>query len=133
MDFPATTAQADSLFLHQGNHRKTIVIALDVQDEEIVKRAAGRLICRQCGAIYNRDNAPPVNSNICNLCGGEVVRRSDDEEQVVRERLKIYHEVTQPLINYYREHKLLKIVDGTSPQDIVYNQLAYLIEKEAIA
>lgn len=126
--FPRTIPQADQLAQHQSMKTTLCVLSLEVPDEEIVKRAAGRLLCRQCGAIYNRDISPPQIDSICDKCGGEVYRRMDDEPDVVRKRLKVYHEQTQPLIEYYDHQGLLTTFDGNQSPDAVYTELKRYID-----
>lgn len=120
---PRTIAQADQLAKHQSLKTKLFVLSLEVPDEEIIKRAAGRFVCRQCGAIYNRDISPPLKDHICDNCGGEVYRRTDDEPEVVRKRLKVYREQTQPLIEYYDHQGALTTFDGNQSPDAVYIEL----------
>jgi len=117
--FPRTLAQANRLFDHYPPDKNLIVIALNVPDEEIVKRASGRVVCQSCGTIYNQENAAPTQVGVCDKCQGVVYRRPDDEPDVVRQRLKVYHEQTQPLLKYYRDKNLLTSFDGTqSPKDV---------------
>jgi adenylate kinase len=125
---PRTIYQAEQIAQHERIKTQLLVLSLEVPDEEIIKRAAGRLICRQCGTIYNRLISPPVHDHICDLCGGEVYRRLDDEPDVVRNRLKIYHEQTQPLIEYYDHQGLLTTFDGNQLPDIVHAELKRYID-----
>ncbi len=127
--FPRTLAQADQLAKHQKDQEKIYVLALDVPDEEIVRRAAGRLVCRSCGTIYNQNIAPTLQEGICDKCGGVVYRRKDDEPEVVRQRLKTYHEQTQPLIDYYRHLGLLTTFDGTQAPDVVHANLKRYVDQ----
>lgn len=126
--FPRTVAQADQLAHHQSTNSKLFVMALDVPDEEIVRRASGRLVCRQCGSIYNSENSPPSHPNRCDKCGGEVYRRKDDEPEVVLKRLQVYRAQTQPLIEYYDRLGLLTVFDGNQSPDIIYNELTSFID-----
>jgi adenylate kinase len=126
--FPRTKLQADQLAQHQTMQTKLFVLCLEVPDEEIIKRAAGRLVCRQCNSIYNRDISPPQHDNICDKCGGEVYRRLDDESEVVRKRLKVYHAQTQPLIEYYEKLGLLTNLDGNRPLNVVHAALKRYID-----
>jgi adenylate kinase len=121
--FPRTIPQANQLGQHQSMKTNICVLSLEVPDDEIVKRAAGRLVCRQCGAIYNRDISPPKQEGICDKCGGDVYRRADDEPDVVRKRLKVYHEQTQPLIEYYDHQGVLTAFNGNQTPDAVYAEL----------
>jgi adenylate kinase len=127
--FPRTIPQAHELAQHQGTKTKLYVLSLKVPDEEIIKRAAGRLVCRQCGTIYNRDIAPPIHDSICDKCGGEVYRRPDDEPNVVRKRLQVYHAQTQPLIEYYDHKGLLATFDGDQSPDVVHAELKRYIDE----
>ncbi len=125
---PRTVTQADQLSQHYPLKACVLVLCLEVPDQEIIKRAAGRLVCRQCGAIYNRDTSPPIHSGICDKCGGEVYRRPDDNEEVVCQRLKVYREQTQPLIQYYDHLGMLTIFDGNQAPDVVHAELKRYID-----
>ena len=126
--FPRTMLQAKQLSEHQRMKTKIIVLSLEVPDEEIVKRAAGRLVCRQCGFIYNREISPPIHEHTCDNCGGEVYRRFDDEPDVVRKRLNVYRLQTQPLIEYYGNLNLLIRIDGNRSPDVVHDELKRCID-----
>ncbi|WP_068466424.1 adenylate kinase [Candidatus Protochlamydia phocaeensis] len=126
--FPRTVSQANQLAVHRNVKVPFFVLCLDVPDEVIIKRAEGRLVCKQCGVIYNRDISPPVHAGICDKCGGEVYRRADDAPEVVMERLKVYHQQTQPLIQYYDEQGLLTSFDGNQPPDVVHAELKRFID-----
>ncbi|MCE5293447.1 MAG: adenylate kinase, partial [Chlamydiales bacterium] len=121
--FPRTVSQADFLFKQLDSNVKILVVLLEVPDEEIVQRTVERLVCRDCGAIYNEKTCPPFRLNICDQCQGEVYRRSDDEESVIRERLNVYHTQTQPLIKYYKDRDCLKVFNGNQPLSHVYQEL----------
>jgi len=120
---PRTLYQADQLSQHLGVGTKLYVLNLEVSDEDIVKRAMGRLVCRQCAWIYNRDLSPPMHDRICDKCGGEVDQRADDVPDVVRKRLSIYRAQTQPLVEYYRHQGVLAIFDGHQSIEVVYAEL----------
>lgn len=126
--FPRTIPQADHLAQHHNVNTTLFVLSLEVPDEEIVKRAAGRLVCRQCGSIYNQNLFPPKKEGICDRCGGEVYRRFDDEPDVVRKRLKVYHDQSQPLIEYYDHQGQLTTFDGIQSQEKVHQELKHYIE-----
>ncbi|MCE2981986.1 MAG: nucleoside monophosphate kinase, partial [Parachlamydia sp.] len=128
--FPRTVFQADQLGHHQDPSSLFLVICLDVSDEIIVKRSEGRLVCRHCGVIYNRDISPPVHNGICDKCGGEVYRRPDDAPDVVKERLKVYHSQTSPLIHYYEERGVLTIFEGNQPPDVVHAELKRYVDSK---
>lgn len=113
--FPRTIPQAESLdeALRSLNTRLDAVVNLDVQDDVIVRRMAGRRVCKNCGRSYHVVTVPPAKEGICDDCGGQLIIRDDDREETVLERLKTYYEKTMPLINYYEKKDLLFHFDGT--------------------
>ena len=125
--FPRTIPQADQLAQHQSMKTKLFVLSLEVSDEEIVKRASGRLVCQQCGAIYHRDYSPPKKPNVCDKCHGTLYRRSDDAPDVVKKRLVVYHEQTQPLIEYYDHQGILTTFVGDQTPDAIFSELKHYI------
>lgn len=106
--FPRTVAQAEALEQITPIDR---VINLVVPEDVIIARLSARLVCRNCGAVYNTRTLPPEKEGVCDKCGGELYRRSDDEPETIRRRLKVYAEQTAPLIDYYRQKDLLKDVE----------------------
>ena len=84
---------------------------------------SGRRACVGCGATYHIEYAAPAKENICDVCGKELVLREDDKPETVQKRLNVYHEQTKPLIDYYRQSGILKIVDGTQEIDHVFRQI----------
>lgn len=113
--FPRTLAQAEGLdkMLAESGHKLDGVLLLDVSDDELVKRLSGRWICRRCQTPYHAVFNPPSTERICDVCGGELYQRDDDQPGTVRARLQVYHNQTAPLIEYYRQSNLLKEVDGS--------------------
>ena len=110
--FPRTEAQAEALrdFLKENRPgAKRVAIELDVPDDEIIKRVVNRLICtnKSCGAIYNKQTKPPKQDGICDVCGSELKKRDDDNEETVTKRLGIYHQNSKDLINFYRKNNAL--------------------------
>lgn len=130
--FPRTIFQADQLAQHLGLRTKLFVLNLEVSDEEIIKRASGRLLCKNCGAIYHRETSPPKNLLQCDRCGGEIYRREDDEPEVVQKRLKVYRDQTQPLIEYYDHRGLLTVFDGNQSKEKVHRELKRYIEENRV-
>lgn len=114
--FPRTEPQARALaaMLERGGWALDAALCLETPDEEIVKRLAGRRVCRGCGRPYHVAFDPPPASGICPDCGGEIYQRDDDREETVLSRLKTYHQQTSPLIKWYGERGLLKTIDGVS-------------------
>jgi adenylate kinase len=90
---------------------------------------SGRRACVKCGATYHIEHIPPKAEGICDICGSQLILRSDDEPETVLKRLQIYHEQTQPLIEYYSGKGLLETVDGTLPIDEIFNQIISLLGK----
>ena len=115
--FPRTIPQAEALDAALGkiNEKMDYAIDVDVPDENIVNRMSGRRACLNCGATYHLISIPPKVEGICDRCGSEIVLREDDKPETVQKRLKVYHEQTQPLIDYYKNQGILKSVDGTQP------------------
>ena len=109
--FPRTLAQAESLkeFFEQKGKSITAVINLDVPDEDIIKRTSNRVICsnKDCGASFNTIFMPSKVEGICDNCGSSLIKRKDDEPETIKARLETYHEITEPLIDYYRKQGLL--------------------------
>ncbi len=129
--FPRTEVQARALEQRLGSQDQMVVVDLEVSDESIIERAAGRLSCKQCGRVYHRKNAPPKASGVCDACGGELYQRSDDAAPVVRERLRVYREKTTPLVRFYRERGLLSALDGEQAADVVFARLDGLVPRKS--
>lgn len=112
--FPRTLTQAKGLdeALKQLNNKIDLVILVDATDNQIIDRLSGRRVCEKCNAVYHLVNMPPKNENICDKCGGKLILRKDDTIEVIKDRLKTYHEQTSPLIDYYKEQNLVKRVPG---------------------
>ena len=116
--FPRTIPQAEALdaALKAAGQAVDYAINVEVPDENIVRRMSGRRACVGCGATYHIVYAPTKEENICDTCHGELILRDDDKPETVQKRLNVYHEQTQPLIDYYTKKNILVEVDGT--QDI---------------
>jgi adenylate kinase len=129
--FPRTVQQAQALDALLEGHGKHIdaVIVVDVSDELLVKRIAGRFTCGNCGESYNDFFRLPKTEGVCDRCGSTVFkRRSDDKPETVRERLEVYHNQTKPLIDYYRAKGKLKIIDGELPIEEVTRSINNIVE-----
>lgn len=120
--FPRTLPQAEALAEALGN-QPCQTLLLEVPDEVLVGRASGRLLCRGCSNIHHATFSPPKKEGVCDACGGALYRRKDDAPEVVRERLKVFHGETQPMIDYYRERGSLEAVDGSQAPDEVFAAL----------
>ncbi len=108
--FPRTIPQAEALDAMGVEINK--VIDIEVSDEDIVKRMSGRRVCEKCGASYHLEFKKPAKEGVCNLCTGTLVQRKDDHPDTVLSRLKVYHEETEPLKDYYEKQGKLTIVEG---------------------
>ena len=113
--FPRTIPQAKVLdeALTALGEKIDFAIDVDVPDENIVGRMGGRRACVTCGATYHIEHVPPKAEGICDTCGSELILRDDDKPETVSNRLKVYHDQTQPLIDFYTEKGVLRSVDGT--------------------
>ena len=112
--FPRTVPQAEALdeVLNKMNKKIDNALNIEVKEDDIIRRMSGRRICKGCGASYHIIFNPPNEENICDLCGKELYQRDDDKEETVRNRLKVYKDQTEPLVNYYREMDVLRSIDG---------------------
>ena len=108
--FPRTVPQADALEAMQVNIDK--VLAIEVPDEKIIARIAGRLQCGECGATYHNENKKTKQEGVCDICEGKLVKRKDDEPETVKQRLAVYHDQTEQLKAYYQEKGLLSMAYG---------------------
>lgn len=127
--FPRTIPQAevlDSELTKLGDYID-YAINVDVPDENIVKRMSGRRACLTCGTTYHIEHVPPKKEGICDVCGSELVLRDDDKPETVKNRLNVYHEQTQPLIDFYTEKGVLKTVDGTVPMEEVFAAITAIL------
>ena len=127
--FPRTIAQAEVLEqeVKKLNDKIDFAINVEVPDENIVKRMGGRRACTKCGATYHVVHVPPKKEGICDNCGSELVLRSDDAPETVRKRLDVYHEQTQPLIDFYKARGILKQVDGTQDMQAVFDDIVKIL------
>ncbi len=127
--FPRTIVQADVLKekLTKLGDAIDYAINVDVPDENIVKRMSGRRACVNCGATYHIEHIPPKKEGICDNCGSELILRDDDKPETVQKRLDVYHEQTQPLIDYYEKDGVLRTVDGTKPMEEVFKAVTDIL------
>ena len=128
--FPRTIPQAEALdaALEKMGQKIDYAIDVDVPDENIINRMSGRRACVDCGATYHIVYAPTKKENICDNCGGGLILRDDDKPETVKKRLDVYHEQTQPLIDYYTKAGALRTVDGTIDIDEVFAAIVKILE-----
>jgi adenylate kinase len=127
--FPRTIEQAKALdkLLEDLGRRITAVILIDVPDEEVIRRISGRRVCVEAGHNYHVDYDPPKHEGVCDQDGSRLIQRDDDKDEVVRNRLRIYHQETEPVIEHYESQGLLKRIDGTRSPTEVHDHIRAVI------
>jgi adenylate kinase len=127
--FPRTIAQAQALDrqLAALGQRITAALLIDVPDDDVVRRLSGRRVCVKAGHNYHVDFDPPKNDGICDQDGSRLVQRDDDKPDVIRNRLAVYHDQTEPLIDYYDEQGLMRRIDGTRSPTEVHDHIRAVI------
>lgn len=130
--FPRTIFQAEKLdeFLSESNQKMDIVINLKVEKEALIKRLTGRRVCKDCGASYHIVNIPPKKKGVCDICGGELIQRKDDNIETVENRINVYEEQTAPLIGYYKEAGSLVDFNGEASLDEVFDAIVQAIGEQ---
>ena len=128
--FPRNIPQAEALTkaLSEANESMDAVVDVDVPDENIMDRMSGRRTCRKCGEGYHTKYNPPKVDGICDVCGGELYIRDDDKPETVKKRLTVYHDQTQPLIDYYTKQGILKSVNGTQMMEKVFADIVKILD-----
>ncbi len=123
--FPRTIPQAEALdaAVAKLGCQVDYAVNVDVPDSVIVNRMGGRRACVGCGATYHIEFNPPKTEGICDVCGKELILRDDDKPETVQNRLRVYHEQTQPLIDFYEKKGVLMTVDGTRSMDEVFGEI----------
>lgn len=127
--FPRTIPQSEALdkALEELGQRVDYAIDVEVPDENIVRRMSGRRACVDCGATYHMVYAPTKKEGVCDRCGGSLILRDDDKPETVKKRLDVYHEQTQPLIDYYKSAGILKEIDGTIDIEDVFSEIVKIL------
>lgn len=128
--FPRTIPQAEALTKALAEKSENIDFAINVEvpDESIVRRMSGRRACLSCGATYHIKYNPPKKEGICDTCNSELVLRDDDKPETVLKRLSVYHDQTQPLIDYYNREGVLREVDGTKDMNDVFQDILAILQ-----
>ncbi len=127
--FPRTIEQAEALDkqLADLGRRVTAALLIDVPDDEVIRRLAGRRVCVKAGHNYHVEFDPPKHDDVCDQDGSRLIQRDDDQPDVIRNRLRVYHEKTAPLIDYYDERGLMRRIDGTRPAAEVHDHIRAVI------
>lgn len=127
--FPRTIPQAEALdaALAAINDKVDYAINVEVPDENIINRMSGRRACVACGATYHIIHIPTKVDGVCDKCGAELILRDDDKPETVKNRLNVYHEQTQPLIDYYTAKNVLHEVDGTKAMEDVFSSIVSIL------
>lgn len=128
--FPRTIPQAEALTKALADKGEAMEYAIDIEvpDAAIIERMGGRRACVTCGATYHIVNVPPKTEGKCDKCGSDLILRADDEPETVKKRLDVYHEQTQPLIDYYKGQGILKEVDGTKAMMEIFDEIVKILE-----
>ena len=127
--FPRTIPQAEALekALSANGEKVDFAINVDVPDENIINRMSGRRACLGCGSTYHIKYAPTKTEGICDRCGNELILRDDDKPETVKKRLDVYHNQTQPLIDFYTQRNIIVDVDGTQDMEVVFNNIVDIL------
>lgn len=136
--FPRSLPQAEALtqLLEQRDDRLDMAINIDVPDKEIIERLGARRFCPKCGKVFNLKFSPSANGERCDApnCEGKLEQRSDDTEETIRERLRVYHETTEPIIGYYDSQGILRTVPAAQAgPDAVFAKVEELLDKAGAA
>jgi len=121
--FPRTIIQAKALDQRLGNNYIKIALNLAVDEEKLIDRITGRLICKSCQTPFHKTNLPPKVEGKCDQCDSDLYQRDDDTEEVFKDRLQVYNRDTKPLLEYYKKSKILKNVDSNESKDIVLENI----------
>ena len=126
---PRTIAQAEAM--DKAGIEIDAVIAIEISEDEILRRMSGRRVCEACGSSFNMQAIPPRVEGICDNCGGKLIQRKDDTPETVHTRLEVYHKETKPLVGYYAERGLLKVVETTDNKEVTFRKIMELLGMEA--
>jgi adenylate kinase len=126
--FPRTINQARKLDSIDQNHRE-VVIEIYLPDQVVVDRLSARRICSNCGTIYNLLSNIPEAENVCDVCSGKLIRRDDDMPEVIQDRLKVYHEQTEPLVDYYKAKTNYYQINGEGIIEDIFARVREVLDK----
>ena len=123
--FPRNREQAEALdeALQKLDRKLNAALLIDVPDDDVVRRLSGRRVCKKEGHVYHVDSNPPKHEGVCDIDGSKLIQRDDDKAETVEERLRVYHDKTEPIVDYYQEQGILRRFDGTRPPTEVHDHL----------
>jgi adenylate kinase len=125
---PRTIAQAQAM--EESGIEIDAAVALEISEDEILRRMRGRRVCEACGSSFNMEAIPPRVEGICDNCGGKLIQRQDDTPETVHKRLEVYHRETKPLVGYYAERGLLRTVDVSDSKEGTFHRIMTLLGME---
>ncbi|MFF1568777.1 adenylate kinase [Streptomyces sp. NPDC058293] len=131
--FPRNVSQAQALddLLQTEGIKLDAVLDLEVPEEEVIKRIAGRRICRKDSShVFHVSYSPPKTEGVCDICGGELYQRDDDSEETVRKRLEVYHTQTEPIIDYYQAQGLVVTISSQGPVDEITQRVLEALKRD---
>jgi adenylate kinase len=111
------------------NLKLDAVIDFHVPHDAVVERLSNRLVCRNCGAVFNKITHPPQKEDVCDLCGGEIYQRTDDRKEAIEKRLSVYETETAPLRDYYRSMNKLTYLDGEKEEEVVFRDIMTILHR----
>jgi adenylate kinase len=131
--FPRNIPQAEALtgLLAELGTPLEAVVLLNLDLKVLFRRLTGRRICEKCGRVFNIYTSPPQSTDVCDHCGGKLIQRPDDKEEVIGRRLEVYDAETKPLIQHYTTQRLLRVVDADAEMDVVYQSIIAAVEGRA--
>ncbi len=123
--FPRNISQAEALdrVLEESGNKIDYALCIDVDAQDLIKRAVGRRICKDCGATYHIQFMPSKKEGVCDSCNGELYQRDDDNEETMTNRIDVYEKQTSPLVEYYGDRDVLKRINGNQSADEVFNEM----------
>jgi len=130
--FPRNESQAKKLdeILKKINKPIDQALYLDSPLPIVIKRLTGRRVCRKCGAVFHVTNRPPKKQNICDVCGGELYQREDDNEQTIKNRMEVYQNSTKPVVEFYKKKNILRTLDGDQESESLHDDLLKALNED---
>lgn len=129
--FPRNVSQAQELEEMEGNHAE-IVMNLSLTEKALISRLSARRVCFRCGAVYNLLARHPKKDGSCDVCQSKLIQRQDDRPGVIKERLRVYHRQTEPLIGYYKEKKVYHRIDGEGKIEAIFDEISSILDRDII-